>query len=323
MECTGERFLPEFYGDWALEHVHRYLLACELATDKVVLDIASGEGYGSAMLAEKSQQVFGVDIDAPTVERARRKYTAENLSFLQGSATSIPLDADSVDLVVSFETIEHLQDHDTMMKEIRRVLHPDGILIISSPDKYEYSDVRSFKNEFHVRELYFKEFDHLLAKYFSHHLCFGQKIAFGSVIAPREKNYFYSWQKDDTNPPVSGISHAVYHIAIASDASLPELPGGLFQAPQELSDLVGTVKGKMGLEIQGLEQRNSILEEKIRESERQMKELEGKYSFLKNEYNNNLKKLADESAMMQSLLHSKSWRITAPLRAIARLLGGK
>lgn len=92
MECTGERYLPEFDGDWTLEHLHRYLLACELAADKIVLDIACGDGYGAAMLAKHAVDVTGVDIDSPTVERARSKYKANNLRFLQGSATAIPME---------------------------------------------------------------------------------------------------------------------------------------------------------------------------------------------------------------------------------------
>lgn len=171
MECTGERYLPEFDGDWTLEHLHRYLLACELAADKIVLDIACGDGYGAAMLARHAAQVTGVDIDTPTVERARGKYVADNLRFLQGSATDIPLDDDSVDLVVSFETIEHLMEQDRMLYEIRRVLRPEGFLLISSPDKYEYSDVPGYHNEFHLKELYRQEFEALLQKHFSRHAC--------------------------------------------------------------------------------------------------------------------------------------------------------
>lgn len=57
MECTGERYLPEFDRDWTLEHLHRYLLACELAAGKTVLDIACGDGYGAAMLARHAAQV--------------------------------------------------------------------------------------------------------------------------------------------------------------------------------------------------------------------------------------------------------------------------
>ena len=72
-----------------------------------------------------------------------------------------------VDFVVSFETIEHHDQHLQMMMEIRRVLRPDGVLIISSPDKHEYSDVPGFKNEFHVKELYLSEFVDLLSSHFS------------------------------------------------------------------------------------------------------------------------------------------------------------
>ena len=53
MEFTGERFVPEVHGNIELEHLHRYLQACEFANGKIVLDIASDEGYGSAMLAAK------------------------------------------------------------------------------------------------------------------------------------------------------------------------------------------------------------------------------------------------------------------------------
>ena len=85
----------------------------------------------------------------------------------------------SVDLVVSFETIEHHDRHLEMVKEIRRILRPDGVLIISSPDKHEYSDVPGFKNEYHVKELYLSEFTDLLASHFTHVGVFGQRISSG------------------------------------------------------------------------------------------------------------------------------------------------
>lgn len=195
MECTGERYLPEFDGDWTLEHLHRYLLACELAADKIVLDIACGDGYGSAMLAKHAVDVTGVDIDSPTVERARSKYKANNLRFLQGSATAIPMDDSSVDLVVSFETIEHLTEQESMLCEINRVLRSNGMLLISSPDKYEYSDVPGYQNPFHPKELYREEFDALLQRHFAYHSLLGQRVIFGSVIASPEQRPFLSWEK--------------------------------------------------------------------------------------------------------------------------------
>ena len=97
LEFTGERFVPEIEGDDALEHLHRYLIARELAGDKVVLDIACGEGYGSAMLAGVGSRVIGVDISEEAVAHARRKYTNENLEFCEGRADAIPLPTDQGD----------------------------------------------------------------------------------------------------------------------------------------------------------------------------------------------------------------------------------
>lgn len=288
MECTGERYLPEFDGDWTLEHLHRYLLACELATGKTVLDIACGDGYGSAMLARHAAQVTGVDIDTPTVERARGKYVADNLRFLQGSATDIPLDDDSVDLVVSFETIEHLTEQDRMLYEIRRVLRPEGFLLISSPDKYEYSDVPGYHNEFHLKELYCQEFEALLQKHFSRHALLGQRVVFGSLIASAETRPFLSWSKVEEQGRSEGLAHAVYHIAVAGDGPLPPLPSSLFRAPLEHSDHVCQLEAALHYTQECLD---------VREHE-----------------------LEDARVMLSSLVNSKSWKLTAPLRALAALL---
>ena len=288
MECTGERYLPEFDGDWTLEHLHRYLLACELATGKTVLDIACGDGYGSAMLARHAAQVTGVDIDTPTVERARGKYVADNLRFLQGSATDIPLDDDSVDLVISFETIEHLMEQDRMLYEIRRVLRPEGFLLISSPDKYEYSDVPGYHNEFHLKELYCQEFEALLQKHFSRHALLGQRVVFGSLIASAETRPFLSWSKVEEQGRSEGLAHAVYHIAVAGDGPLPPLPSSLFRAPLEHSDHVRQLEAALHYTQECLD---------VREHE-----------------------LEDARVMLSSLVNSKSWKLTAPLRALAALL---
>ena len=157
--ADGERFLPDLMsGDIELEHLHRYRFAGRLVAKKIVLDIASGEGYGSAYLAQNAKRVFGVDIAVKAVESARQKYQRSNLKFIEGSCSDIPLKDASVDIVVSFETIEHHAEHEAMMREITRVLRPRGLLIISTPDKLEYSDKPGFRNPFHVKELYREEF---------------------------------------------------------------------------------------------------------------------------------------------------------------------
>ena len=108
MEFTGERYMPHVHGEIQLEHFHRYHLAAQLVAGKTVLDIASGEGYGAAMLAQHAAQVTGVDISDEAVAWATAHHTAANLSFVQGSVAKIPLPNMSVQVITSFETLEHV-----------------------------------------------------------------------------------------------------------------------------------------------------------------------------------------------------------------------
>ena len=140
LEFTGERYMPSIGGNILLEHMHRYHLAKRYVSGKTVLDIASGEGFGSSVLAQSAERVIGVDISPQTVAHAAATYPRVNLTFEVGSASAIPLRDQSVDVVVSFETIEHVAEHEQMMSEIRRVLKPGGTLIISTPEKANYSD---------------------------------------------------------------------------------------------------------------------------------------------------------------------------------------
>lgn len=163
---TGERLESYIYNRSTIEHLHRYAIALEYIQDKIVLDIASGEGYGTNILASKAAFVYGVDVDAETIKFAAGKYRQNNLEYLEGNTSKIPLDDNYVDVVVSFETIEHHDEHEEMMREIKRVLKSNGMLIISTPDKIFYSDERGYSNPFHVKEFYKKDFISLGKDYF-------------------------------------------------------------------------------------------------------------------------------------------------------------
>jgi SAM-dependent methyltransferase len=184
MDFTGERYVPELRGQIYYEHLHRYMLAFGMSRDLDVLDIACGEGYGAAYLAIVARSVVGVDIDPQSIRHAGARYTGMNLSFRVGSCTDIPLADRSVDVVVSFETIEHIEQHERFLKEILRVLRPDGRLIISSPNKAVYSDRDRYQNPYHVRELYFDELRDLLCSWFSDVRLYGQRIVAVSAVHP-------------------------------------------------------------------------------------------------------------------------------------------
>jgi ubiquinone/menaquinone biosynthesis C-methylase UbiE/septal ring factor EnvC (AmiA/AmiB activator) len=224
LELTGERYLPScMRGQIQYEHLHRYALSIELARDKQVLDIASGEGYGSATLSKFARSVVGVDIDSKAVEYANQKYgDRPNLEFLVGACEAIPLPSQSVDIVTSFETIEHHTKHEEMMQEIKRVLQPGGLLIISSPNRLTYSDLPEYSNPFHVKELYDYQFISLLNRHFKHVKIYGQRLATGSFVFPlkdtiQPKFNAYTFDESEVNQKVCSLEAPIYFIALCSD----------------------------------------------------------------------------------------------------------
>lgn len=242
IEFTGERFVPTEHGVIRQEHLHRYAWCLPLVQGRDVLDVASGEGYGSAMLASRARSVRGVDISQEAVDHATARYAAvSNLTYMQGSAAAIPLVDDSVDVVVSFETIEHLMEQEEMMAEIRRVLRPDGVLVMSSPNKEVYSDRAGYHNDFHVKELYQAEFLALVGRHFPASRLCGHRMAVCSTITPLSGGACAdSYQAlTDTGSGVearvASVPDAVYFVVVAAaDASLlPDTPASVLYAEGE------------------------------------------------------------------------------------------
>jgi 2-polyprenyl-3-methyl-5-hydroxy-6-metoxy-1,4-benzoquinol methylase len=232
---TGERFTPECVREIWYEHVHRYALARHIATGRRVLDVACGEGYGSAMVAPAAKSVLGVDLNPDVIQHARARYgLLPNLEFRAGDATRLELGEQRFDLILSFETLEHVEAQDELVGGLAAHLAPGGCALISSPDKATYSDATGYQNEFHVRELYREELLALLARHFRVVRLYGQRLLFHSAI----------WSLDAGRAPaLSQIAYAdgrveadawlapIYYIAVCAqnESDLPALPGlGLF-----------------------------------------------------------------------------------------------
>jgi SAM-dependent methyltransferase len=145
------------------EHIERYRFAKDFVLGKRVLDIACGEGYGaSAMAKAGAASVIGIDVSPEVCEHARQKY---GLDARPGNAQAIPLPDRSIDLVASFETIEHVDDPAAFVGECARVLVPDGMLIVSTPNRPVYTGPGT-KNPFHRIEFDQGEFAELLQRRF-------------------------------------------------------------------------------------------------------------------------------------------------------------
>ena len=182
LEFTGERFTPECTREIWYEHYHRYVFAAGLVRGRRVLDAACGEGYGTSLLSRLAGSATGLDISAESVNHARSRYADSRARFVEGDCRNLPFEDDSFDCVVSFETLEHLAEQELLLSEFRRVLSPEGFILISTPDKVEYNRLGETANEHHVRELTAEQFFELLADRFPAVRMLGQKLMFQSVI---------------------------------------------------------------------------------------------------------------------------------------------
>lgn len=234
LEFTGERFTPECEREIWYEHMHRYAFAASLCQGMRVLDAACGEGYGSAMLADSGADVTGLDLSEAAIGHALQRYGGQSrLTFATGDCTALPFDADRFDVVVSFETLEHLAEQARVLAEFRRVLRPGGFLLISSPDKAEYSDARGFNNQFHVRELYRDELETLLREHFPAVRLLGQKLMFHSVLFDSEDIQSVTLQQLspeglDSAPRIRQAPMYFVAACAETEADLPPLRGGLW-----------------------------------------------------------------------------------------------
>lgn len=162
----GERQIANNYEQIRQDHKNRYQFACDKLLELdcgVVLDLACGIGYGSLMIAEKTQhKVIGVDVDSGAIDYAQRFFKNNNVDFLQQDALALKLEK-PVDAIVSFETIEHVPFYSELLDKFYNLLKPNGLLICSTPNQTLMPfDAAVYK--FHIRHFTNSEMEELLVK---------------------------------------------------------------------------------------------------------------------------------------------------------------
>jgi ubiquinone/menaquinone biosynthesis C-methylase UbiE len=181
VDKTYERLmLGEFRPLIENEHVARYRFATQLVEGKQVADIACGTGYGTQMLAlSGARSVHGMDIAEEAVAFCLEHNNAPNAIYSVANAQKLAAIQDNAfDIVVSFETIEHLPGVEAYLDEMKRILRPGGTFLVSTPDRRISSVLYCFfgrpANKHHVREYTERELLNLLSQRFRIVVCYGQ-----------------------------------------------------------------------------------------------------------------------------------------------------
>ena len=174
-------FEPAFF-----EHVARYRFARMHRPRGSVLDAACGSGYGTSFMAQNSDFVVGIDFSDEAISFCRHHYSKSNLHFQVMDVQSTAFQAGCFDTVVSFETIEHLEDPERFLGEMRRVLKPNGALLISTPVKGIYDQTFLGENPYHIHETDVDEFTQLLSTQFHIKSLYGQQF-FPYMRASKER----------------------------------------------------------------------------------------------------------------------------------------
>lgn len=205
---SSKVFIPKWT---AIEHTERYWFANQFLQDKVVLDCACGTGLGTKVYSQAdAAKIFAYDISDAAVSEARENCHGSAVEFAQASATNLPLKDESVDVYVSFETIEHITDDKAYLAEALRVLRSGGLFVCSTPNRSVTNPGAVLSdapiNPFHVREYSESEFLQLLGTYLTVIETYGQNRK------PKLLLHTINWLAKFLPHPIPARLHQVFKV---------------------------------------------------------------------------------------------------------------
>lgn len=231
----------EFTSERSHRYLHRYLFAQQFCRGKRILDIASHEGSGTRLLSDVAQSAVGVDISPTATDRATQRYGREGLEYQTGDCLAIPARDDDFDVVVSFGTIEHKTPPDEFLAEVRRVLRPDGILVMSSPDCDSHPPGNQETTRPDLQELDASGFRTRITREFQRAVFADHKASSVSLMAPNEGSArritSFIQSADGQIERHHAIAKALCVICVASNGDLPVVDWGLLDAPFDAQSL--------------------------------------------------------------------------------------
>ncbi len=160
---TSERVCPEFRDEIFENHLKVYKFLVQLVENKDILEVGCGTGYGTFLLAERAISVSAIDYSSQAIRYAYRNYHAENISYSVMKAEKLQFASDSFDVALSSEVFEHLRDQRGHLREVSRVLRPNGLCFIATPNP----EISQGQNKFHTKENSLPEMACLLSEFFA------------------------------------------------------------------------------------------------------------------------------------------------------------
>ena len=284
LDFTGERIVPgKVDAHLYNEHLARYLFASRLAQDCRCLDVACGVGYGAAELAPRARTVDALDVSFAAVAEGKAMYQSPRIRWVHGSATALPYAGEQFDLITAFEVIEHLSEWRQFLHELHRVLAPGGLLLVSTPNRSTYAELRgeAGPNPFHEHEFEAGEFASVLADVFERTEIWTQSSAEVELIVPPEHNRFVF--ENRMHVPHAETSVFLLGICGKSQASLPKI--GLAFLPEQ----------------------GHLLLERLEHIRRLQQELQQKDKWLKEQQFSHLELLEKHEHLNQELRKSNDW----------------
>lgn len=337
VEGVPERFVPaEMHGQLVeAEHMARYWWATTFCEGRRVLDAGCGVGYGARLLKQAgAAEVVAVDLSDAVIEVARQ-LVPDGVACEVADARSLPYREDSFDLIVCFETIEHVDEQDRVLEQFARVLRPDGLLLISSPNRRRYVP----GNPHHRHEYVPSELCTALEGRFEAVRLVAQHAMLASVISSREEAQLRDVRIERLIEP--GADDEIYTLAMAGAKLPPNSPivaltqflelrqwMERFQsqehvlheqasALQELDALRHERQETLDLLAQREQALVEVpaLRERLAEAEADLDPLKERIVDLQA----SLDEMGQAVRIVDSMCASLSWRITAPLRGTKRL----
>ncbi len=270
-----ERLVPEAQqGEISLlEHLLRYRFCTQFVRGRRVLDVATGTGYGAHMLAQAGAvAVVGMDYDPQAITYARRHYPGP--SFVVGDAHHLPFPNGAFQVVVSLETIEHLERPETFLDEVRRVLAPQGLLILSTPQKGVYPP----GNPYHRQEFTAEELSSLLQARFRWVELWFQDLWLAASALPQATLRLRGPLRTIAliKEEASEASSSIYILALASDA-VPPRPHPYISLGPRYTEFVLRELIRRDLALQGLQEAKESAEAQARHLEEKLAALSARH----------------------------------------------